>query len=549
MDTDRDAAGRNRVLPSLIALAVLLASGGPNGVEAQTPSPGRVGFEVFAGGESESYLRLLQNAGRAGAYPWGIRGFGPGEIERIAPAADVSHPWARRLDYSTSPGWGWLRPRAGMVFNSGWPFGGEGPVWAGRGLTAAFQAGGFARIGPLSLVVAPIVFSARNAEFELAPVDTGGGAEYRNPITPTRIDLPQRFGDETYTRLDPGSSTARLDAGGVVFGVSTAAQQWGPAERNPLVLGAGAGGFPHLFLGTSRPANVWIGRVHGRIVAGRLDQSDWSPVAEGEPRRLMNGLVVTFLPRGVGGLEVGLSRFYHTIWPRTLGLSDFARPLESLLKIDLEDADARSDNQLASVFFRWNFPAAGAEIGGEYMREDHSFDFRTLILEPDDLRSWLLTFRKAWASADDRITLFRAELMDADTPHRMRLGSRPGNEYIRYPLYQHSRVRQGHTLRGQLLSGPFGHGGAASLVALDRYDSAGRWSVEWERIRRADATDFPGTPLTLGTDVIHSLGVSILRFTGRAEITAVVRGMYGLNRDFSSDAFNLNAEIGGAVAF
>src|SRR5690606_3354507 len=139
------------------------------------------------------------------------------------------------------------------------------------------------------------------------------------------------------------------------------------------VLGSNAGGFPHLLVGTARPANIFVGHLHGRLIAGRLEQSPYSPVEQGEDARLMNGMVVLFTPRGISGLEVGLSRFFHTLWPAAIDIVDLVRPLESVLKERIIEADVReADNQLASVFFRWSLPAGGVEIAGEYMREDHS---------------------------------------------------------------------------------------------------------------------------------------------------------------------------------
>jgi hypothetical protein len=533
--------------------ALFLVIAHPQRVEAQDSRPHPVGSEVFTEGELERYLRVLQNAGRAEAYPWSLRGFGTAEVATMAPDAAAGHPWAARFSFAatdSAESWGWLRPRGSILYNSAFPDGGEGPVWAGQGLTTTLEGGVHARYGPVSLVLAPVLFRAENGDYTMAPTGQDGVGAYRNAISPEQIDVPQRFGSTAYTRLDPGNSTIRLDQFGVAVAISTASQQWGPGERNPLVVGTNAGGFPHAFAGTTRPLNVFVGRLHGRLVVGRLDQSPYSPVEQGEEARLMNGAVVVYMPRGLSGLEVGVSRFYHTIWPETFELVDLLRPLESLLKERILDADDRdADNQLASIFFRWNFPAGGAEIFGEYMREDHSYDLRTFILEPDDLRSYLLGFRKTWTGADERFFVLRAEIMNAESSHRMRSGSRPGSEYTRFPMYEHGVLRQGHTQRGQLIATPYGHGGAASFVAVDRYDTRGRVTVEWERVLRGDRTDLGAAAGADATDVVHSIGFSMVRFSGPFDLSASLRGMYNLNRDFVSDVFNLSVQLGGAITF
>jgi len=549
---DRSTA-RGWLVRAAVVPIVLLHAGLVPGAAGALQAQARVESEVFADSELERYLRVLQNGGAVGEYPWSIRGFSGLEVKALVAELE-DHPWAARYAFAPMEpeglSIGLIRPSAGAVFNTAFPQGGEGVVWAGKGLTTVLQGGVHALYGPVSIVLAPIVFRAENGEFPLRATGSAGAGEYWNPITPQYIDLPQRFGGASYTRIDPGNSSVRVEAFGAVAGLSTASQAWGPAGTNSLVLGTNAGGFPHAFLGTAVPLNIGIGKVHARLSAGRLEESDYSPAPEEEGRRVMNGLIAVFQPWGLNGLELGFGRFYHRLWPDDgiRGLN-ILRPLESLLKEGVPDADQRDpDNQLASLFFRWNFPADGFELMGEYMREDHSFDLRTFILEPDDLRAYFVGFQKAWATQGDEIVTLRGEVMNAESTHRARSGSRVGTR-TRYALYQHAWIRQGHTHRGQLLAAPYGHGGAASLLAVDRYDETGRISLEWERGMRGDQTDANGGPSPGYTDVVHSLALSVFRFVGPVDVSGSVRGMYNLNRDLASDVFNLNVQLGGTFNF
>jgi hypothetical protein len=216
------------------------------------------------------------------------------------------------------------------VGNSAFPYGGDdGAVWAGRGVTAAVRAGFSAELGPVSLVVAPVVFGAGNAGFDLYRNEQPGPLAYGDPTNWFRVDLPQRFGDGAYTRVDPGQSTLRLDTHGVAVGVSTANQVWGPASAFPLLLGNNAPGFPHLFLGTSGPARTPVGSFHGRAVWGRLSQSEFSPMPADSATRVMAGFVAAYAPRGIDGLEVGLARFFHDTWGDGPSLGQLTRPTSS----------------------------------------------------------------------------------------------------------------------------------------------------------------------------------------------------------------------------
>ena len=520
---------------------------------ATTPLAAQVGgrSEIFVGSELETYLRLLQIDGRTGLYPWSIRGFSPGELDRmLEPGA--AHPWAQRYDLGprthTGPSIDWVRPRLTTGFNSTFPYGAnDGPVWAGKGLTMALEAGFAARYGPLSLTIAPTVFSARNARFQIQPNGQNGRLRFADGRFSTRIDRPQRFGDGAYTVLDPGQSTLRIDLPLVALGVSTANQHWGPAFDNPILLGNNAAGFPHLFLGSSSPIDLGIAKVHGRLFWGSLSQSDYTNITGSAARRFASGIVGVITPYGIDGLELGAARFFHEQWPDMgLTLGNFAKPLEGILKAGLPDdpnfpgdPGQNTDNQLASVFVRWTFPKSGFEVYGEYGREDHSWDFVDYLLQPDHAAGYMIGFAKVVRSTPAAFFSIRAEVLNLQASSLIR-AKRPGGDF-----YRHGFTRQGHTQRGQVLGSAAGVGGSATVVALDRYHRAGRWTLFWSRELRQNRGEFwiTGVRDPDGFDVQHSLGAEALLFTGAFDITVGATGAYNFNRDLGSDAFNLNASL------
>ncbi|MBW3655618.1 MAG: hypothetical protein KY444_05900, partial [Gemmatimonadetes bacterium] len=229
------------------------------------PAPGNAqeaAWEATPASATDRYLRALQVAGEAPLYPWSVRGFSAAEVDRLLP--DSAHPWLARMR-ATRGGLRVLRPRAELAYNSAFPEGrNDGPVWAGRGITLAGSMGVAARWGALTVQLEPVALWAQNDDFEL--MDAAGPQPFADPDSPRGIDLPQRFGDGAYARVDPGQSTARVDAAGFAAGASTAVQQWGPAIDQPLLRGANAPGFAHVFVGTSAPWKVGVGRVHGRMV-------------------------------------------------------------------------------------------------------------------------------------------------------------------------------------------------------------------------------------------------------------------------------------------
>jgi hypothetical protein len=553
----------------VLALGTSLAASFPSALAAQGGGSAVGGrSEVFAGGELEGYLRYLQTLGAVAPHPWSIRGFAPRTLDAILPESTTAHPWRARYDLARGRRRGlvldYVRPTVSARYNSAFPHGSnDGPLWAGRGLTTAVQAGVAVRWGPLSGTIAPVAFRAENAGFALESNGRRGDTAYADLRFPFTVDRPRRFGDAAYTAVDPGQSTIRLDAGPVAAGASTANQTWGPGDRYAMMLGNNAAGFPHLFVGTSAPADLWIAKLHARATWGRLDQSDYSPVggsdtfvdiAQPGRRRFASGLVAVLQPRGLPGLEIGGARFFHSPWRRGGPTGrDFRKPFEAFYKEDIEldpdnplDPTSDVDNQIASAFFRWVLPRGGLELSGEFYKEDHNQDTRDLVLEPDHNAGYALGVRKAFRRRDGGVVGVRAEVVNLELGP---IGQRrtQGLNYIG------GYLRQGHTQRGQSLGADVGVGSAAgATVGVDWYSARGRWSATWSRTLRQDALPRFGPFAVAGQatrefaralDVLHTLGAEGVVFRGPLDVTAGVTAALNLNREFRRDVFNLGAVV------
>ena len=526
---------------------------------AQTDTTAREApHHVMVGSDDENYLRYLQDAGLAAAYPWSLREFSQKELAILA-VRRGSQPWSGKGDYKDYPAkysFKILPVNVVFRFNSAFPYGSnDGAVWAGRGLTSAIDLGFAFRAGPFSTTLNPIAFRAENTAFQLEAPAVPGTNPYADALYPTAVDRPQRFGARAYSRVDPGQSTVRLDLVGIAAGVSTANMGWGPMELYPFIIGANAPGFPHVFLGTSAPVPIWIGRIHGRVVWGRLEQSDYSPVSgtsyyssvlEAGTRRFMAGAVGVFEPRGVTGLEIGVARFFHSVWPREgIPRNYLMKPFEGLLKGSLgspagfvtgSDASV-GDNQLASAFFRWLFPSSGFEAYGEYGREDHSADTRDLVQEPDHSRTYGLGLRKVFRRDSLRLSGLRMELINYELPTLVRHRGE-GSIYI------HEVLRQGHTNLGQVLGANAGLGsGAGFTVAWERYDRRGKSSIGWTRtVQEQNGAYYrTGTYDPRSNDVSYALQLERVRYLGLGTLRADFALVREFNRDFQRDAWNLNS--------
>jgi hypothetical protein len=546
----RRPGARPRVRLALLGLALGAMALSPRA--AAQGQEAKVNGEVFAGEELEEYLRLLQAAGKSAAYPWSVRGLSSAEVHRLAPR-DTVHPWSGRYDFrqdtSRAVELQLHAPRTRAIFNSAFPYGGnDGAVWAGRGLTTAVQAGLTARWRQLSLTLAPVLFRAENRSFPLVPHFLSDSAALLDWRRPGQIDLPQRYGEGAYGRIDPGQSTLRADLGPFTAGLSTANQSWGPASEYPLILGNNAAGFLHAFAGTSRPMNLRIGRGHGRFVWGRLETSEYFTLPSDSSDRFMSGLIAVFSPAGIPGLEIGGSRFFHLPWPsQGIRPRHLLKPVETFVKVDLFGADSLEipesvvANQLASLFARWSFPGSGLELYGELASDDHRHNLRDALVEPDHSTIYTLGFRKVWLrDAGTDLWAFRGEVLNAEPSHLHR-GRRQD------PFYVHAGTRQGHTHLGQILGSREAYGGSGSTLAVDRYTRDGRWTVTWKRTLRQEEGTFLRTGLAEEPDVMQSLRGELLLFRGRWELAGGVETVYNFNRNFESDVLNLHGSLGARV--
>lgn len=498
--------------------------------------------DVQPGSERETYLRVLALRDSGSGVSWTMRALSPGEVGAVIRAtrgAADARGASASLQSRTRATLSLATPTGGARFNSAFPYGSDdGPIWAGRGATAWAAVGATLRWGHFSMGLHPVAWHTSNGAFTLAFEDSPAPLRYRDALHPTTVDRPQRFGDKAVGRVDPGYSFARLDARLVSFGVSTSPQAWGPASFFPFLLGTNAPGFAHIFAGSGAPWNLYVVRLRARVIYGRLTESPYAfHDSIGVRDRFASGAILGIGFPAIPGLEIGAGRFFHTpvLNGRRLGRSDFMKPFEGFLKqglgrVSVTDNNGDLDNQLASVFGTWRFPASGAELYFEFGREDHSYDLRDLILEPDHTGTRLYGIRKNWSPSDRSLWSLRAETFNAEATQAIRVRAEGA-------AFLGTVVRQGHTNRGQLLAADVGPGSAAAqTISLDRYSRTARAGFRWTRKLRGEPGTFQATgKLNPRTEVLHSLTADVRRNVGPVNLTVGLTGIRYFGRNLRND--------------
>jgi hypothetical protein len=437
---------------------------------------------LTVGDPFEEYLRVLQISGRAE----GLGSFTVRPLAADPPGGFVSsgaHPWVDHLDSSASGTEGPLRiglvpPQLRAFANSRFPVGrNDGGVWQGRGLTTALDVGAVMAWRALTIEIQPTLVYAQNSSFDLAPVTVPGMPRYAYPWR--KIDMPQRFGPDALWTLDPGQSEVRVDTRGLSLGFGTKNLWWGPGVRNAIIMSSNGPGIPHAFIGTDGQADFGIGGVEARWIWGRLDQSEWFDPAVTRSDRFFTGIVASYSPSFLDGLTLGLTRVFYT-WVADGGvpLGDYFAVFQGIRKRSLVTPDNPTGDdehdQLISLFGRWVLPESGFELYWEWARNDHAWDLRDFLLEPEHSRAYTLGLLKAFELRGTRLLVLGTEFthLEADPTFQVR---------GKGTYYQHYIVTQGYTQKGQIIGAGIGPGGNAQSLSLDLYAPWGRASPWVER--------------------------------------------------------------------
>ena len=375
--------------------------------------------------------------------------------------------------------------------NTHHPYGiNDGSMVQARGYETQISAGIYAEIGPLTVQLRPEYVFAENKTFQKLS-DAPNGVYWNSPIARyyNWIDLPDRFGDSKYSKVSWGQSSIRLNAGPMSIGLSNENLWWGPGVKNSLLMSNNASGFKHLILNTVRPIKTYIGSFEGQIVSGRLDQSGVAEpigpefVQKEKDWRYFSGFVLTYQPKWVPNLFIGMDRTY-IVNHRDMGSSfgdyfpifDSATKNSYVLPDGTNAEEGAQRDQYIAFFARYVLPESKAEVYFEYGRNDHSYDQRDAIVEPEHSRAYIVGFRKLvpLRKADEFIQI-GVEFTQMQEPTTRETRDTP-------PWYVHYQVKDGYTNRGQVLGAGIGSGSNLQSLNVNWVKGLKKIGLQFERL-------------------------------------------------------------------
>lgn len=410
----------------------------------------------------------------------------------------------------------------------------NGALWEGVGASGMVTTGVHVRLPFVSASIQPEFLFEQNADFDIRSRERVGYSEFASPYYAV-IDLPQRFGSGSRARVVPGNTYLRADVGWAAAGLSTESLWRGPALRYPILMSNTAGGFPHLFLGTSRGVDVYIGRLRGEIVWGWLHESDYfDQNSANDDTRLVN-VTVAFEPRFLSGLSLGATRSYHYVAQDGDGVEPVLRTL------GFANTENRAGDEIASVFGRWVLRDSGAELYAEWARADVIGEWAEFLQEPDHAQAYMFGFQKVTRVSSGVSVRVHGELVHLQEKGEARTDSRPITTF-----YTHHQVRQGYTHEGQLLGAGVGPGADAQFIGVDALTGLGSFGAFFERVRRNDHTA-PAFALRRFSPYEHDAeiigGLRGVYFRGDLALAAELSHSLRYNREFLEDDRSWRAAV------
>ena len=463
-------------------------------------------------------------------------------------------------------------------FNSDHPEGlNDGVMIPARGYQTMLSGGFYLQYGWLSVQLQPELLFAENKAFQGFPDEHPDAIWKIYQSFNNRIDIPERFGENNYKKAYWGQSSVRLTYKAISLGLSNENLWWGPGMQNAILMTNSAPGFKHITLNTVKPLHTLIGAFEGQLIAGKLEASGYPNI---DPQRLLlhntkyvpkfddwrylNGIVLSYQPRWVPGIFLGLTRSFIN-YKKYLGkgVTDYLPVIIPFTKVQLgqDEEDQKKRDQLASVFMRWMAPESHMEFYMEYGREDHNYDLTDLVLEPGHLRAYVLGFRKL-TPLRNRLNEFidiQAEITQLEKSVSTSIRA-PGS----YGWYEHGFIKDGYTHNGQYLGAGIGSGGNMQSMNISWVKNLKRFGFEFKRVGHNE--DFWATAfkdyrthwVDLGGAAIGEWNYKNLLFNARIETVGSFNYEYlydpvqsdpPLNWDHGKVRYNVHAELGVTYCF
>ena len=213
----------------------------------------------------------------------------------------------------------------------------------------------------------------------------------------SRLNDNMAHSDAPYRKSGFREGQIYLHYQGFGFGYSNANMWWGPGIHTSLNMTNNTTGFPHLMIGTLKEQRYKQFGFQLRYIFAEMDERNIT-----EP--YFTALLASMSWHSDPTITLGFSRTYLTGGRRTQEKISrweaMTIPFESLFLsskiIDPEDPESSLDiwDQTLVGYLLLSFPEAKLKLFIEYGRNDHAWDTRDFVRQPDHTSASVIGFRK-----------------------------------------------------------------------------------------------------------------------------------------------------------
>ncbi len=386
------------------------------------------------------------------------------------------------------------------VYNSNRPYGwGNFSMMNSTGLQSMVSPGVYGKLFFIKFQLRPEYVASQNKAYQ------GYGEDFSDIINRNRFrlwnygDYPERFSKKYNSFLWWGQSYISFNAGPVALGLSTENIWWGPGQFNSLIFTNNARGMKHLYLKTSRPTNIFIGKLQAEIIVGRAEDSGILPSQNQQLNskyalpftgdwRYVSGINIIFQPVILPGLFLGFSRTFQQYnemvedsFKGRLPIFEGFQKKKLFTNENSVEYDGKGQDQQVAISLRYFSPKANFDLYAEYGRRDHSYDWRDFILNPEHARAYLLGFTKLIKTGKKNV-FYQAR---GEIVHQQE----SVNRYIRYEFlntfnaswHTHYQAR-GFSNEGQAMGVGIGTGANVQILELARISGLNKFGVLFQRL-------------------------------------------------------------------
>ena len=375
-------------------------------------------------------------------------------------------------------------------FNSDHPYGwNDGSMIPSKGLETVLSGGVYIQYGILSVQLRPEIVLAANSDFSTFNPNHYDVIFARYYDVYNNIDLPVRFGTDTYSSLKAGQSSIRLNYGSMSLGLSTENLWWGPGIRNSLLMSNTAPGFLHATLNTTKPIHTAIGSFEGQLIGGKLNNSGFAPlqpdhtyfgadlyVPKPTDWRYLAGIVLSWQPKWVPGLFLGFDQTSQTYGKNINGIKDILPIFSPVKGTTAPDEAINKADQRSEIFMRWLWTQENAEIYFEWGHNNYTSDFLQSLLSPEQSRAYVVGIRKLmpFNSAKDEHLLLGVEVTQLQETNVSKVLA--GDSW-----YTSKGIPAGYTNDGEVLGAGIGPGGNLQSVEMAWVKGLKKIGLQFER--------------------------------------------------------------------